>query len=88
MGWESGKFKPRGNKVAELANIQKWDQNELRTKIAEKKLTQEIPAKDKGVEAEGKRPEEAPQEEAKMVKASAKRGGIRTKGRRKGRRRK
>ena len=35
VGWESGKFKPRGNKVAELSNLEKWDKKDVRTRLAE-----------------------------------------------------
>lgn len=40
VGWESGKFKPRGNKVAELSDLDNWDKADAE-KVMEAKETKE-----------------------------------------------
>ncbi len=59
VGWESGKFKPRQNKVSELTDLEKWEKEDVRNVLSEKEAkpaeakaqgnpAEKTPAKGKG----------------------------------------
>lgn len=75
VGWESGKFKPRGNKVSELSDLEKWDKADIEKTMQEKPAT---PEKTEEVKTEAA-PMAEKGEEPKATKGRSKRGGARKK---------
>ncbi len=55
VGWESGKFKPRGNKVGELSDLEKWEKSDVGNVLGgkEKKESQPDEKKERKTERSG-----------------------------------
>lgn len=81
VGWEAGKFKPRGSKMAELSDLEKWDKADAEKLMQAKETKQAAPEKTEEKPAETSETQKV--EEPKAVKGRARRR-VKNKGNRRG----